>query len=550
VTDGARRTEWDDDYRQPGYQRPAGGPPTGPHDPTGPQQPAGSDPYPTGGYGPETGPYGMAGPSTGPYDPEAEGYDYPERDPYRAGPAWAPAGPQTGAGGPEPPRPSGVGPRDGGPPTGTSVRKALVPPVGTGSQRGRPAAEDPLSRTVPRFSDTGRHATHSRHTADRATGGRSDRLNRHDQPGRPDRADRPDRPDRPSRPGRPGPPEQPGPTSRSMPGGRGPGAASGGGPPTGGGTAVRGTGARPRFGADRSDPDHSVVDRSRPGRTGPSRPIGDRDRPGPERFGVDRRDVPRRTGAALAGSGSVDFPDDEDDDAGREGDPGAMSFARRVGVALMVLAVALGVGVGAGVVWEKVRPSGRTATNAATEPSPSASAPAGDGGATGAKPGATTPPAGGQAQSQVAVPADWAAYTDDVQKARFSHPPVWKQRRDNTGIFYGEPGTVSEYGPQMIGVARVSGVDATTALTQVQAGEFDGVPGLTKERSGPATDTNGQPTQELAGSYDREGARVSYLMRTVEASGAVYVLIARVPTNAAATLNTLMGALRSSFAPA
>jgi hypothetical protein len=248
-----------------------------------------------------------------------------------------------------------------------------------------------------------------------------------------------------------------------------------------------------------------------------------------------------------------DFPESDDvsdldeadelDDRRGGGGADSMSFLHRLGVALVVLAVALGVGVGAGVVWEKVRPSGRTASNAPAVPSPSASAtstPAATG------PGAST---GQPAAGQIAVPADWAPYTDPLQKATFSHPPVWKQRRDNTGIFYGEPGTVSEYGPQMIGVARIAGADPTAALTHVQAGEFDAVSGLTKERSGPATDTNGQPTQELAGSYDREGQRVSYLMRTVAADGAVYVLIARVSTSAAATLNTLMGALRASFSP-
>jgi hypothetical protein len=54
----------------------------------------------------------------------------------------------------------------------------------------------------------------------------------------------------------------------------------------------------------------------------------------------------------------------------------------------------------------------------------------------------------------------------------------------------------------------------------------------------------------VAGSYNREGQRVSYLMRTVQASGAVYVLIARVPANQAAGLTTLMGALRASVKPA
>ncbi|WP_199865737.1 LpqN/LpqT family lipoprotein [Frankia sp. ArI3] len=284
-----------------------------------------------------------------------------------------------------------------------------------------------------------------------------------------------------------------------------------------------------------------------------------RKRTGPHRAGGDRTPAQRRSGGPLTAAMERDFPEPDDvndlDEAdeldGRRDGGGAdsMSFLHRLGVALVVLAVALGVGVGAGVVWEKVRPSGRTAMDAPAVPSPSASAAASAPAATG--PGASAAASTGQsAAGQIAVPADWAPYTDPLQKATFSHPPVWKQRRDNTGIFYGEPGTVSDYGPQMIGVARIAGADQTAALTHVQAGEFDAVSGLTKERSGAATDTSGQPTQELAGSYDREGQRVSYLMRTVATNGAVYVLIARVSTSAAATLNTLMGALRASFSPA
>lgn len=293
--------------------------------------------------------------------------------------------------------------------------------------------------------------------------------------------------------------------------------------------------------------------------------------PSSQSQGGRSRPVPRRSGGPLTaamerdlaagGVDLVDGADPRDDDlidgrgsAGREpagrDDAGAesMSFLRRLAVAMVVLAVALGVGVGAGVVWEKVRPSGRTAASGSDQPT--------SGAASSASPGATatTPPAvagaGTAATGQIAVPADWVAFTDPQQKASFSHPPVWKLRRDNTGVFYGEPGAkATDYGPQMIGVARIAGSDATAALAKVQAGEFDGVAGLTKERSGAATDTNGQPTQELAGSYDREGQRVSYLMRTISADGAVYVLIARVSTSAAASLNTLMGALRSSFSP-
>ncbi|MCM3887367.1 hypothetical protein [Frankia sp. R82] len=249
----------------------------------------------------------------------------------------------------------------------------------------------------------------------------------------------------------------------------------------------------------------------------------------------------------------ADGPDDDGDDvilgarggtarSASTGEP--MSFVRRVAVALAVLSVALGVGVGAGVVWEKVRPSGHTATAGAggPDPTPTVVPPAG---ATSAGTGVATQSAG-----QVAVPADWVAFTDPIQKVTYSHPPVWKQRRDNTGIFYGEPGTASDFGPAMIGATRLAGTDQTAALSQVQAGEFAGVSGLSRDRSGPATDSSGQPTQEIAGSYDREGQRVSYLMRTVPGNGVVYVLIARVSTDASASLNTLMGALRTSFSPA
>ncbi|ETA02796.1 hypothetical protein CcI6DRAFT_01756 [Frankia sp. CcI6] len=303
--------------------------------------------------------------------------------------------------------------------------------------------------------------------------------------------------------------------------------------------------------ADRTDPDRPGRP-GRPGRPEAYPPGAGRSRPSPARFGADQRVAARRSGSLASAAGTADFPDDDDARDSRQGDRDSdtMPFLHRVGVALVVLAVALGVGVGAGAVWEKVRPSGRTAN---AVPAPTA---ASSGGPAAAAPSPSTGAAGGQAAGgqaaagQIAVPADWTSFTDTVQKATFSHPPVWKQRRDNTGIFYGEPGTVSEYGPQMIGVARVAVQDPVAALTQVQSAEFNTVPGLTRDHSGPATDTSDQPTQELAGSYDREGQRVSYLMRTVSVAGAVYVLIARVSTNVLASLNTLMGALRSSFAPA
>jgi len=265
------------------------------------------------------------------------------------------------------------------------------------------------------------------------------------------------------------------------------------------------------------------------------------------------REEPRRSRGRLALDDDPDFPDDNSDrdrlDHGEDEETGLGPFLRRLAIALVVLGAALGLGVGAGIVWEKVRPSGHTATEAEPPPPAATTAPPDEQ----PSPQASGAPNGGGTQ-QVAVPADWVEHTDTEQRAKFSHPPVWKLRRDNTGVFFGEPGTgaagtSAEYGPQMIGVARVEGNDPAAALAQVQAGEFAGVPGLTQERSGEATDSTGAPTHELAASYDRDGQRVSYLMRTVQASGAIYVLIARVPADVPATLNTLMGALRASFSP-
>jgi hypothetical protein len=194
------------------------------------------------------------------------------------------------------------------------------------------------------------------------------------------------------------------------------------------------------------------------------------------------------------------------------------------------------------VVWEKIRPSGDTVAAEPLTPAPTASASA----------AASTPtpkPAAG-----VAVPADWTSFTDAAQKATFSHPGAWKDRRDGTGIFFGEVAATSPsgFGPRMVGLATVPGADAAAALAKVQSSEFAAQSGLTVDHSGPTTDANtGTQVQELAGSYTREGQQVSYVMRTVAGQGVVYVLIARVPVATAATeLAPLAGALRTSLRPA
>ncbi|ONH26805.1 hypothetical protein [Pseudofrankia asymbiotica] len=220
-------------------------------------------------------------------------------------------------------------------------------------------------------------------------------------------------------------------------------------------------------------------------------------------------------------------------------DPGMGLFLRRLVIALVWLGFALGLGVGAGVVWEKVRPSGESAVAAPTSATPTAitSAPAGG-----------TPAPSPSAAATPAVPSDWVSYTTTASKAKstFSHPGSWAAREDSTGVFFGEPS-----GPRMVGVARRTGVDGAGALSKVQALEFGGQPGLAVTGSGDVTDpVSGAKVRELTGTYTRQGQKVSYLMRSVDASGAVYVLIVRVPADSDAELDTLMTSLRRSFQPA
>ncbi|MDT3444990.1 hypothetical protein [Pseudofrankia sp. BMG5.37] len=220
-------------------------------------------------------------------------------------------------------------------------------------------------------------------------------------------------------------------------------------------------------------------------------------------------------------------------------DPSMSLFLRRLVIALVWLGFALGLGVGAGVVWEKIRPSGESAVAATSSATPTAVTSAPTGGTPAPSPGASATPA---------VPSDWVSYTTTASKAKstFSHPSSWAVREDSTGVFFGEPS-----GPRMIGVARRTGVDGAGALSKVQALEFGGQPGLAVTGSGDVTDpVSGAKVRELTGTYTRQGQKVSYLMRSVDAPGAVYILIVRVPADSDAELDTLMTSLRASFQPA
>ena len=545
----------DQHYQQPypGAGPTGGHPPAGPGQAAGPYQPAGPGPggghYPPPGSGPARD--GYPAPGTGQHAGSHQGAHQPMGPAPAAGPYQADyqtanyqanhqpnayqANPDTGQ--------TAVVPRPAAP--RTTTRRVLVSRAGAartaptkdrapgrypGVTPGGPPGTGPATPgpATPAPGPAGRGA------AGRGGPGAAD----HTGPGAPDR--RPAGPEAPARPGRgPAEPGRPGPSGRF---GREPDADRD--------RPGERTGSWSRPGRDRGGPAtgsrfRSAAGAGRPDATGP---VDLLDRESPRRS----RRRPEPDDPDLLDD--VDFPDDPDDrddrdDRDDEGeDVGLGPFLRRLAIALVVLGVALALGVGAGVVWEKIRPSGRTAT-AGPAPAPTTAAP------TEQPSPQPTGAADGGGGAQVAVPPDWVEHTDAEQKAKFSHPPVWKLRRDNTGVFFGEPGpgapgTSGEYGPQMIGVARVEGTDPAAALAKVQESEFGGVAGLTQERSGPATDSTGAPTHELAASYDREGQRVSYLMRTVEAQGAVYVLIARVPADAPATLNTLMGALRASFSPA
>ncbi|WP_239311310.1 hypothetical protein, partial [Frankia sp. Cj3] len=212
---------------------------------------------------------------------------------------------------------------------------------------------------------------------------------------------------------------------------------------------------------------------------------------------------------------------------------------RRLLYAVVILGLAFALGGGAGFVWQKISP-GKASVQAGPTAAPTGTAQAAASASPAASPAGTTAPA--------VVPADWVAVTDTKQRATFSHPPAWSQRRDNTGVFFVEPavGTAAA-GPRMVGVARVTGTDQRAALKVVQDSEFATQPGLTQDRSGPITDPTGAQSQELAGSYLRDGQRVTYVMRTLLAGDAVYVLISRSSATQADTATTLVENVRASF---
>jgi hypothetical protein len=210
-------------------------------------------------------------------------------------------------------------------------------------------------------------------------------------------------------------------------------------------------------------------------------------------------------------------------------------LSRRLITAVLVLAATFAVGVGAAVVWQKVNPSDDVAASAGPP-------------TTG--PTATAPPTGAPTPAApVPVPADWVAYTAAAQRATFSHPPTWTERSNETGVFFHEP-SASGPGLQMIGVARVEGMAADAALTHIQQTEF-GSAGLTNLTPGtPAPAAGSTDAFELTGSYDRQGARVAYVLRSVPAGGAVYVLFARTAATAAQQRSVLLQSLLASFHPA
>ncbi|SBW17599.1 putative membrane protein [Candidatus Protofrankia californiensis] len=255
----------------------------------------------------------------------------------------------------------------------------------------------------------------------------------------------------------------------------------------------------------------------------------------------DERSSPRSTDRSAEGTGT------------RQNRPrdaaGVTPLLRRLLYAVVILGVAFALGGGAGFVWQKIGSSGSGDKAGATaRPSTvagsTAGASAGPGASAGRPPAATAAPA--------TVPADWVAVADAQQKAKFSHPPGWKQRRDNTALFFVEQpvGSATSGGLQMVGVARVAASDQAAALNIVQNSEFASQPGLTKDGSRVMTDSSGAQVQEWVGSYLREGQRVTYVMRTLPAGDVVYVLISRSLAESADTATALIGSLRASFSPA
>jgi hypothetical protein len=231
-------------------------------------------------------------------------------------------------------------------------------------------------------------------------------------------------------------------------------------------------------------------------------------------------------------------PDDDFDDLPGE----QMSLLRRFVTATLVLVAAFSVGIAMAVVWQQIGGSDES-DNPSSRVAPSASPAAGT--------NPTTPPTTAAPAAAVPVPADWVAYTDAKQQATFSHPAGWGQRNSDTGVFFSETAnTSSGFGPQMIGVARTSDSSAQQAVANVQQSEF-GTAQLTNFAPGTPTEANdGSGAWGVSGTYDREGQQVAYMMRSVQAPNAIYVLIARGPVAQQQQIMTLLGALQTSFHPA
>jgi hypothetical protein len=260
----------------------------------------------------------------------------------------------------------------------------------------------------------------------------------------------------------------------------------------------------------------------------------------------------RQAGALGDPLDSLDDEEDDGRDGGREdGGPrrgGPLAVLRWVALAVVVVVAALGLGIGLAFGWQRVHPSDTTASSGG--PAGAAGAGATGAGATGA--GATPTPTGAAgAPVKEPVPASWTAVTDPVQKATLSHPSTWKERRDNTGIFFAEPAaTATGFGPQMVGLARIAGKGPNQALQSVQASEFANLSGYHQERFGAVKGGDGASALEFAATYAREGQQVEYVMRAVQSRDATYVLMARSTAAPAGGAEKALRILTASFTPA
>jgi hypothetical protein len=237
-------------------------------------------------------------------------------------------------------------------------------------------------------------------------------------------------------------------------------------------------------------------------------------------------------------------PPPDDDLIDMPGMPGdQVSLTRRFVTAAVVLVAAFSVGIAMAVVWQLVGGSD-SSENASSSASRSESP------SVGASP--TTAPTPSATAAAVPVPPDWVAYTDATQQATFSHPPGWGITPVNTGVFFGEPAAESPngFGAQTIGVVRTTAASPQQAVTDVQQTVYGSasLPGFAPGTPTQANDGSG--AWGVSGSYDREGEKVAYAMRSVQAPNAIYVLVARSPAAQQQQLMTLLGALQTSFRPA